>query len=100
MHALRLGFFSEEMAAGAVASYLADYYDGPTVKRVSAAERHRFADQGFEPRKDIGATGRHAVIEITDERFVRERRSTPRSGPFNGSDSAGSADRRGVRTTR
>lgn len=98
MHALRLGFFSEEMAAGAVASYLADYYDNPTVKRVSAAERHRFADEGFEPRKDIGATGRHAVIEITDERFVRERRSTPRNGPFDGVGSA--ADRRGVRNTR
>jgi hypothetical protein len=91
MHALRLGFFSEETAASAVASYLADYYDTPTVKRVSAAERHRFADQGFEPRKDIGATGRHAVIEITNERFVRERRSTPRNGPFGGSDGAGSA---------
>jgi hypothetical protein len=98
MHALRLGFFSEEMAAGAVASYLADYYDNPTVKRVSAAERDRFADEGFEPRKDIGATGRHAVIEITDERFVRERRSTPRTGPFDGAGSA--ADRRGVRNTR
>jgi hypothetical protein len=100
MHALRLGFFGEEMAAGAVASYLADYYDNPTVKRVSSAERHRFADQGFEPRKDIGATGRHAVIEITNERFVRERRATPRSAPITGSDSAGSADRRGARTTR
>lgn len=100
MHALRLGFFSEEMAAGAVASYLADYYDKPSVKRVSAAERNRFADQGFEPRKDIGATGMHAVIEITDERFVRERRSTPRNGPITGPGSAGSVDRRGARTTR
>jgi hypothetical protein len=100
MHALRLGFFSEGMAAGAVASYLADYYDNPSVKRVSAAERNRFADQGFEPRKDIGATGRHAVIEITDERFVRERRSTPRNGPFTGADTPGGADRRGERTTR
>ncbi|HME38508.1 MAG TPA: SPOR domain-containing protein [Steroidobacteraceae bacterium] len=76
VHALRLGFFGEEIAADAVASYLAEYYDKPTVKRVSAAERHRFADQRFEPRKDIGATGKHAVIEITDERYVRERRST------------------------
>ena len=62
---------------------------------MSAAERNRFADQGFEPRKDIGATGMHAVIEITDERFVRERRSTPRNGAFSGSNIPGSADRRG-----
>jgi hypothetical protein len=75
VHALRLGFFTEEIAAGAVASYLGAYYDNPKVKRVSAAERQRFADRRLEPRKDIGATGRHAVIEITDERFVRERRS-------------------------
>ncbi len=76
MHALRLGFFSEEAAARAVASYLAAYYEQATVKRVSAAERDRFADQQVEARKDIGATGRHAVIEITDELVVRESRSS------------------------
>jgi hypothetical protein len=75
MHALRLGFFTEEIAAGAVASYLTDFYDKPTIKRVSAAERQRFAEQSLEPRKDVGATGRHSVIEITSERFVREKRN-------------------------
>ncbi len=73
MHSLRLGFFSEENAARAVASYLAGYYDKPTIKRVSVAERERFADQRIEPRKDVGATGTHAAIEITNERYVRER---------------------------
>jgi SPOR domain len=76
VHALRMGFFSEEVGARAVASYLAAYYDNPAIKRVSAAERQRFADQRLEPRKDVGATGRQAVIEITNERFVRERKST------------------------
>jgi hypothetical protein len=76
VHALRMGFFSEEVGARAVASYLAAYYDNPTVKRVSSAERQRFADQRLEPRKDVGATGRQAVIEITNERFVRERKTT------------------------
>ncbi|HEY4970817.1 MAG TPA: SPOR domain-containing protein [Steroidobacteraceae bacterium] len=75
VHALRLGFFSEEIAASAVASYLAAFYDEPAIKRVSAAERQRFADQSLKARKDVGATGKQAVIEITDERFVRERRS-------------------------
>jgi hypothetical protein len=73
-HALRLGFFGEEVAAAAVASYLEAYYDNPTVKRVSVAERERFADQTVEARKDVGATGRHAVIEITDELVVRKNR--------------------------
>jgi hypothetical protein len=74
MHALRLGFFGEEAAAAAVASYLEAYYDKPTVKRVSVAERERFADQTVEARKDVGATGRHSVIEITDELVVRKNR--------------------------
>jgi hypothetical protein len=76
MHALRLGFFGEEAAAVAVASYLAEYYDKPSVKRVSAAERERFSDRVVEARKDIGATGRHTVIEITDELVVRKNRIT------------------------
>jgi hypothetical protein len=76
VHALRLGFFAEGSAAAAVASYLSAYYDKPTVKRVSTAERDRFVDQRFEPRKDVGATGKHAVIEITNERYVREKRKT------------------------
>jgi len=79
MHSLRLGFFSEEISAGAVASYLAAFYDKPAIKRVSSAERERFAEQSLEPRKDVGATGKHATIEITSERFVRERRSVPRA---------------------
>ena len=76
VHALRLGFFVEGSAAAAVASYLSAFYDKPTIKRVSSAERDRFADQRFQPRKDVGATGKNAVIEITAERYVREKRNT------------------------
>lgn len=75
LHALRLGFFAEEGAAAAVASYLGTFYDKPTVKRISVAERERFRDQRVEARKDIGATGRHAVIEITGEMHVRTKRA-------------------------
>jgi hypothetical protein len=74
VHALRLGFFTEQTAAGAVASYLAAFYDKPSIKRVSSAERERFAEQSLEARKDVGATGRQAVIEITNERYIREKR--------------------------
>jgi hypothetical protein len=71
LYALRLGFFSEEVGAKAVANYLATHYDNPTIKRVSAAERDRFSVQRLEARKDVGAAGRHASIEITNERYVR-----------------------------
>jgi hypothetical protein len=76
VHALRLGFFREEIGAVAVASYLGAYWDQPTIKRVSVAERERFANQRVEARKDVGATGKHAVIEITDELVARRRRSS------------------------
>jgi hypothetical protein len=74
VHALRLGFFTEQIAASAVASYLAAYYDNPAIKRVSAAERERFADQSLQARKDVGASGKQAEIEITNERYIREKR--------------------------
>jgi hypothetical protein len=74
VHVLRLGFFSEESHAKAVAGYLGSFYASPVIKRVSAAERTRFAQHRVEARKDIGATGRHAVIEITDQRVIRPKR--------------------------
>jgi hypothetical protein len=48
---------------------------------VSLAERERFADQRVEARKDVGATGRHAVIEITDELVARRRRAYRSTAP-------------------
>ena len=71
VHALRLGFFTQEIAAITVASYLGAFYNMPAIRRVSVAERGRFTDQRIEARK---ATGTHAVIEITDELVVRRKR--------------------------
>jgi hypothetical protein len=68
VHALRLGFFGEEMAAQAVASYLKSYYENPSVKRVSVAERERFSEHRLDARKDVGETGQHAAIELSTER--------------------------------
>jgi hypothetical protein len=81
VHVLRLGFFSEESHAKAVADYLGSIYESPVIKRVSAAERTRFAQHRVEARKDIGATGRHAVIEITDQRVIRPKRPGHPAGP-------------------
>jgi hypothetical protein len=76
VHALRLGFFSEEVGAVAVASYLGAYYDKPTIRRVSVAERERFSHQRVEARKDVGASGTHAVIEITSDLIARRKRTS------------------------
>jgi hypothetical protein len=76
VHALRLGFFSEEIGAVAVASYLAAHYEKPNIKRVSIAERERFAHHRVEARKDVAETGTHAAIEITDELVARRKRTT------------------------
>lgn len=65
VHALRVGFFTSKIAAEAVAGYLAAYFHEPTIKRISIAERERFAEQCVEARKDVGATGVHAVIALT-----------------------------------
>jgi hypothetical protein len=74
VHSLRLGFFGDEISAKTVAGYVAEYYEKPAVKRISIAERRRFEERGVEARKDVGATGKYAVIEITDELVVRDSR--------------------------
>jgi hypothetical protein len=43
IQALRLGFFSEQTSAEMVAGYLKGFFEAPTVKRVSIAERERFS---------------------------------------------------------
>lgn len=73
LHALRLGFFSSEVAAQAVSGYLATYFAAPTIKRVSISERERFAERRVSARKDIGASGRHAIIEFVAEPALPKR---------------------------
>ncbi|MGH8264485.1 MAG: hypothetical protein ACRET4_13480 [Steroidobacteraceae bacterium] len=74
LHALRLGFFSDEISAQAVHGYLKGHFGDAAVKRVSIAERERFAEHQVEARKDIGATGMHAVIEMASPTPVPETR--------------------------
>ncbi len=64
VHALRLGFFSSEIAAQAVAGYLGAHFPTTSIKRVSTAERDRFAEQRVVAKKDVGESGQHAVIEV------------------------------------
>jgi hypothetical protein len=76
MHALRVGFFSSVLAAEAVAGYLAAYFDTPVIKRVSLAESERFAERRLAARKDVGAPGEHAVIELVAPEPLPKRRRT------------------------
>jgi hypothetical protein len=65
LHALRLGFFLDEAAAQVVAEYLRGYFDAPTVKRVGASERERFAEGRVAARKISEATGVHEFVELS-----------------------------------
>ncbi len=42
LHALRLGFFKEEVSAQAVSGYVKTFFNAPQIVRVSAAEQQRF----------------------------------------------------------
>jgi hypothetical protein len=86
LYALRLGFFSSEVAAGAVAGYLAPHFPTTDIKRVSLAEHDRFAQNVVVARKDVGLAGSHAVIEFSSPRAL------PAASPQNGVASAGPKD--------
>ena len=83
MHALRLGFFSNEVAAQSVARYVAMHFATPTIKRVSIAERERFADQLITAGKDIGASRERTIIELVGRpgMWPDERAALPGAGP-------------------
>jgi hypothetical protein len=74
LHALRLGFFSDEISAQAVTGYIKAHFETASVKRVSVAERERFAERQVAARKDIGATGLHTIIEMASPTPVPETR--------------------------
>jgi len=44
-HALRLGFFSEQVSADAVLGYLKTFFAAPVVERISVAEHKRFSEE-------------------------------------------------------
>jgi hypothetical protein len=72
-YALRLGFFSSAVAAAAVVRYLSGYFPTAMIKRVSIAERERFADKIITAGKDIGADGKRLNIEIVTAPMRRSR---------------------------
>jgi hypothetical protein len=79
MQALRIGFFSSQIAATAVLRYLTGYFPAATLKRVSIAERERFADKLITAGKDIGACGQRLAIELSAAAAARGNATSSRS---------------------
>jgi hypothetical protein len=63
LHALRLGFFKEDVSAEAVRGYVRTFFASPTIIRVSTAEQARFVDA---PTPTIKPAGK--VVEINAAR--------------------------------
>lgn len=70
-HALRLGFFREEVSAEAVLGYLKTFFASPSVARVSSAEYMRFAEPPRKP-ETAGATA---------DKVVQLKRTAPQAAP-------------------
>jgi len=63
-HALRLGFFKEEVSADAVSGYLKTFFPTPIIKRIGVAEYNRFA----EPKPKPVATQNDNVVKLAEKR--------------------------------
>jgi hypothetical protein len=85
LHSLRLGFFSAEGSAQAVAGYLRMTFEGAMVKRVSIAEHDRFAERKAnksEPQTLSAETRRvenHTASAPSDKSGIRDNGSNPKS---------------------
>ena len=64
-HALRLGFFREEVSADAVSGYLKTFFPTPIISRVSIAEYDRFV----EPKNVVAAEANDSkVVKLSEKR--------------------------------
>lgn len=67
LHSLRVGFFSEQVSAEAVAGYLKTFFATPTALRISTAEYLRFCNSPTQKPK-AGAANPAKVIELGSAR--------------------------------
>ena len=96
LHSLRLGFFSAESSAQAVAGYLRASFADAVVKRVSIAEHERFAERRANPEKkrepeataerapgamSVGAQPPSASSGTTGPAAATDRLQRPRTSP-------------------
>jgi len=73
-HALRLGFFREEVSAEAVMGYLRTFFHEPVITRIADAEYERFKDT---PRGSALLKPASSVIELEQKRAVKPAESAP-----------------------
>jgi len=67
LHSLRVGFFSEQVSAEAVAGYLKTFFAAPTALRISTAEYLRFCHSPTQKPK-AGTANPAKVIELSPGR--------------------------------
>ncbi|MGE0115580.1 MAG: hypothetical protein AB7T07_11960 [Steroidobacteraceae bacterium] len=66
-HALRLGFFRENVSAEAVMGYLKAFFSAPRISQISTAEYERFAEKP-KPKPVTETQGEAKVVKLNDKR--------------------------------
>ena len=72
-YSLRLGFFSSDTDALAVARYLSEHFGSPQIRYISNEEHARFISQQLEARKVVDETGTHTAIELSGNEWRGNR---------------------------
>ena len=82
-HSLRLGFFKDPATAKVIARYLASYFEATQVVHLNTTEQTRSLRVKLAALKDIGDSGRHTVIELSEPEPAapQTRRAPPRPLP-------------------
>lgn len=65
-HALRLGFFKDPSTASVIARYLACYFEAPQIAHLNPTEQASSLRVKLTALKDVGDSGRHTVIELSE----------------------------------
>jgi hypothetical protein len=67
-HALRLGFFTEQVSAEAVLGYLKTFFASPEVERISKAEYERFSAEPPPKKNEVEPKSNARVITLEEKR--------------------------------
>jgi hypothetical protein len=67
-HALRLGFFTEQVSAEAVLGYLKTFFASPEVERISKAEYERFSSEPPPKKTEVEPKSNARVITLEEKR--------------------------------
>lgn len=79
-HALRLGFFRENVSAEAVMGYLKAFFPTPGITQISSAEQERFAEPKLQPRPVTEPAAK--VVSLSDKRMPPAKAASTTSAPL------------------